>query len=60
MQQGPIPIIVRSKRKLRSFTTLTIPGRGKGFNRVVIEDEAVTEYIKMVEKFGLISTRVIN
>jgi len=59
-QRGPIPVMVRSKRKLRSFTTLVIPGRGKGHNKVVIEDEMATEQIKLVESQGLISTRRIS
>jgi len=59
-QQGPIQIVVRSKRKLRAFTTLVIPGRGSGNNKVVIEDEAATDYIQMVENHGLISTRAIR
>ena len=58
-QKGPIQIVVRSKRKLRSFTTLTIPGRGKGKNKVCIEDELFTDYIKLVEDHGLIYTRRI-
>ena len=59
-QRSPIQIMVRSKKKLRAFTTLNIPGRGKGNNKVCIEDEAVTEYIQMVENYGLISTRRIS
>ena len=59
-QKSPIQIIVRSKRKLRSFTTLVIPGRGSGKNKIYIEDESVTEYIKLVENYGLISTRLIT
>ena len=59
-QKGPIQIVVRSKRKLRSFTTQTIPGRGSGNNKVYIEDESFTDYIKLVENYGLISTRRIT
>ncbi len=59
-QRSPIQIMVRSKKKLRAFTTLVIPGRGKGNNKVVIEDESATDYIKMVENHGLISTKRIR
>ncbi len=59
-QTGPIQIVVRSKRKLRAFTTIVIPGRGSGKNKVVIEDEAATDYIQLVESYGLISTRVLK
>jgi hypothetical protein len=59
-QRGPTQIMVRSKRKLRAFTTMVIPGRGSGHNKVVIEDEVVTNQIKMVEKQGFISTRYIK
>jgi len=59
-QTGPIQIVVRSKRKLRAFTTIVIPGRGSGKNKVVIEDEAATDYIQLVENYGLISTRVLK
>lgn len=59
-QRSPVQIVVRSKIKLRAFTTLNIPGRGKGNNKVIIEDEAVTDYIKQVESQGLISTRKIR
>lgn len=59
-QSGPIQLIVRSKRKARSFTTLVLPGRGKGKNRVCIPDEMKTEYIDRAEKQGLISVRTIN
>lgn len=59
-QTSPIQIVVRSKRKLRAFTTMIIPGRGAGKNKVVIEDEAATDYIKLVESYGLISTKSIK
>ena len=59
-QRGPTQVMVRSKRKLRSFTTLVIPGRGSGNNKVVIEDEAATDQMKLVENHGLISTRRIS
>ena len=59
-QRGPTQVMVRSKRKLRAFTTLVIPGRGSGHNKVVVEDEAVTDQMKMVESHGFISTRRIR
>jgi sulfate adenylyltransferase subunit 1 (EFTu-like GTPase family) len=54
----PVQLIVRSRKKARAFTTLIIPGRGKGHNVIKIEDELKTEYIDRVEQMGLISTRV--
>lgn len=58
--KGPLQLLVRSKTKPRSFTTLRICGIGAGKNVCVIEDEAKTEYIDRVEKvYGLISTRHI-
>jgi hypothetical protein len=59
-QRGPVSVMIRSRKKLRSFTTLTIPGRGAGDNKRTIEDERATEYIAMVENFGLISTRKVK
>lgn len=59
-QRSPIQVVVRSKKKLRAFTTQVIPGRGSGNNKIVIEDEAYTDYIQMVENYGLISTRRIK
>lgn len=57
---GPIQLLIRSRRKPRSFTTLIIPGRGAGFNVKTIEDELYTEIIDRVEKYGLISTRRVT
>lgn len=54
---GPIPVLVKHKKKLRAFTTLIIPGRGAGNNVKVIDDELYTEYIERAEGLGLISTR---
>jgi len=59
-QRCPVQVMVRSTTRTRSFTTLIIPGRGKGNNKVVIEDEAVTDNIKVVENYGFISTRRIK
>jgi hypothetical protein len=58
-QKSPIQILVRSRKAPRAFTTLNIPGIGKGNNVRLIEDERVTEYIERVEKMGLISTRYV-
>ena len=57
--KSPIQIIVRSRTAPRQFTTLNIPGVGKGHNVRRIEDELHTEYIDRLEKDGLISTRYI-
>jgi hypothetical protein len=58
-QKSPVQIIVRSRKSPRSFTTLIIPGIGKGQNIRLIDDELKTDYIERVEKMGLISTRYI-
>ena len=59
-QRSPVQVLVRSKKKLRAFTTLIIPGRGAGKNVVVIADEDATDYIGKIEDIGLISTRRIK
>lgn len=57
-QRGPVQLVVRSRTKPHSFTTLIIPGIGKGKNVRILEDEQViTEVINRVEKSGFISTR---
>jgi hypothetical protein len=58
-QKSPVQIVVRSRTAPRAFTTLIIPGIGKGNNIRLIEDELVTEYIERVEKMGLISTKYV-
>jgi hypothetical protein len=58
-QKSPVQLVVRSRTAPRAFTTLIIPGVGKGNNIRLIEDESVTEYIERVEKMGLISTRYV-
>jgi hypothetical protein len=58
-QKSPVQLVVRSRKAPRAFTTLIIPGVGKGRNVRLIEDELVTEYIERVEKMGLISTRYV-
>lgn len=58
-QKSPVQIIVRSRTAPRAFTTLIIPGIGKGKNIRLIDDEQTTDIIERVEKMGLISTRYI-
>ena len=58
-QRSPVQLIVRSRLAPRAFTTLIVPGIGKGNNVRLIEDERVTEYIDRVEKMGLITTKYI-
>jgi hypothetical protein len=57
--KSPVQLVVRSRKAPRAFTTLIIPGVGKGNNVRLIEDELVTEYIERVEKMGLISTKYV-
>lgn len=58
-QKSPVQLIVRSRTAPRAFTTLIIPGIGKGNNIRLIDDELKTDIIERVEKMGLISTRYI-
>jgi len=58
--RSPIQLVVRSKKAPKAFTTLNIPGVGKGHNDRVITDESHTEYIDRVEGLGLISTKKIQ
>lgn len=58
-QRSPVQLVVRSRKAPRAFTTLIVPGIGKGKNVRLIEDELVTEYIERVEKMGLISTKYV-
>lgn len=58
--KGPIQIMVRSRTAPQAFTTLIIPGIGKGENVKFITDEQLTEYVERVEKMGFISTRYIS
>lgn len=57
--KSPVQLVVRSRKAPRAFTTLIVPGIGKGKNVRLIEDELVTEYIERVESMGLISTRYV-
>jgi hypothetical protein len=58
-KKSPVQILVRSKLAPKAFTTLIIPGIGKGNNIRYISDEAKTDIIERVEKMGLISTKYI-
>lgn len=58
--RSPVQLVVRSKKAPRAFTTLIIPGIGKGKNIRSIPDEAMTEYVTGVERMGLISTRYVS
>lgn len=57
--RSPVQLLVRSKTAPRAFTTLIVPGVGKGNNVRYIDDESNTEVIERVEKMGLITTRYI-
>jgi|TARA_Y100000034_G_C6688115_1_gene302840 hypothetical protein len=58
--KSPIQLVVRSKKSPRAFTTLNIPGVGRGYNIRMIEDESYTQYIDRIESMGLISTKKIQ
>lgn len=60
LTKSPIQLLVRSRKKTRAFTTLVLPGRGSGHNKLMIEDERATEYIGRAEGNGLISTRQVH
>lgn len=56
----PVQLVVRSKKKPNSFTTLVIPGRGAGKNVYYLQDELTTEYVDRAEKeYKLITTKYI-
>lgn len=57
--KSPVQVLVMSRKRPHSFTTLIIPGVGIGKNVKYIEDEMHTQYIDRVERQGLISTRHI-
>ena len=53
--------MVRSRKKVNSFTTLIVPGRGAGQNVRVITDEQVTEDVYRAEReHRLISIRKLT
>lgn len=56
-QRFPVQLVVKSRTAPKAFTTLIIPGVGKGKNFYVLEDELNTEYVERAEKMGWISTR---
>jgi hypothetical protein len=55
----PVQLIVKSNVRTKSFTTLIVPGVGRGKNIYLLEDERVTDYIDRAVKDGLITTRHI-
>lgn len=55
----PVQLVIRSRRSVKSFTTLNIPGKGKGNNIYYLEDERSTEYVDRAEAWGFISTKYI-
>lgn len=59
--RGPVNLMVRSKRAVRSFTTIIIPGIGSGKNVYLLEDELYTpdSNIDIVKRAGIISTKNI-
>jgi hypothetical protein len=59
IQKFPVQLVVRSRQGTRRFTTLNIPGVGKGKNIYLLEDERSTEYIDRAKQDGLISIRHI-
>ena len=54
-----LQLIVKSLNSPKEFTTLNIPGIGRGKNVYILKDERVTEYINKAEIKGLISTRYL-
>jgi sulfate adenylyltransferase subunit 1 (EFTu-like GTPase family) len=57
--RSPVQLVVRSRKSPRSFTTLIVPGIGKGKNVRYLADELATDVIERVERMGLISTRYV-
>lgn len=60
LKKFPVQLIIKSKKRIRQFTVLNIPGLGKEKNIFYLEDERHTEYIDRAEKDGLISIRHIT
>ena len=60
LKKHPVQIIIKSRKKSNSFTTLNIPGLGSKKNIYNLEDERSTAYIERVENMGLIKTRYIS
>ena len=49
----PVQLVIRSRTAPRAFTTLNVPGIGKGKNIKVIEDELMTEYVQRDREDGI-------
>lgn len=56
----PVQLVVRSRRSVRSFTTLNLPGVGSGKNVYLLEDERSTQYIDRAANDGLVTIRKIT
>ena len=50
LKKFPVQLIIKSKKRIRQFTVLNIPGLGKEKNIFYLEDERHTEYIDRAEK----------
>jgi hypothetical protein len=59
-QKFPVQLVIKSGKRTRSFTTINIPGVGRGKNVFLTEEEKLTEYILRAEKKGLITIKQIN
>lgn len=59
-QKSPVQLVVRSRKAPRAFTTLIVPGIGKGHNVRLIEDEQKTEYIDRLASMGLIAIKSVS
>lgn len=49
LKRHPVQIVVRSKAAPKSFTTLNVPGVGRGQNVRYISDEMNTVYVANAE-----------
>jgi len=58
--KSPIQIIVKSGKAPDRLAVKNIPAIGSGNNEYLCKDERATEYIKRVEKAGLIKTQYIS
>jgi len=56
----PVQLVVRSRKAVRSFTTLNLPGIGSGKNVYLLEDERSTQYIDRAANDGLVTIRKIT
>jgi len=59
LDRSPLQLIVKSRKKLRAFTTKVLPGRGSGHNKVRIPEEISTEWIDRLKDLRLIDVKVI-